>query len=51
VVCTAVTDANGNAACSLNVSQTALVVLNLGVTASYAGSANYLAATASAGIL
>ena len=51
VVCTGVTDANGFNSCSMTVGNTLLVILNGGVTATYAGNTVWLPSSGSAGLL
>jgi hypothetical protein len=50
-VCTAVTAADGTVTCKMNVVNTLLVIVNLGVTATYAGNASWLPSTGSTGLV
>lgn len=50
-VCTAVTASDGTATCTMSPVNTLLVILNLGVTASYAGSPLWQPASGSGGLL
>ena len=50
-MCTGVTDATGRVVCQLNIATTLLVILNLGVSATYAGNTSWKAATGSALLL
>jgi hypothetical protein len=50
-VCTATTTPDGGATCTMSAVNTLLVVLNRGVTASFAGSALWQPSTGSAGLL
>lgn len=50
-VCTGVTNAQGVVTCTMTVANTLLVILNLGVSASFAGNALYEGSSGSAGLL
>ena len=50
-VCTGVTNASGRVSCTMNVVNTLLVILNLGVSATYAGNTNWKPASGSAPLL
>jgi hypothetical protein len=50
-VCTGVTGADGKVTCKMDVVPTLLVILNLGVSASYAGNSLWLPASGSAGLI
>jgi hypothetical protein len=50
-VCSAVTAADGTATCTASVGNTLLLILNGGVTATYAGSPSWLPSSGSAGLL
>jgi putative Ig domain-containing protein len=50
-VCTGVTAADGNVRCTMTIFNTLLTILNLGVSASYGGSATWLPSSGSAGLI
>ncbi|MCW2798431.1 putative Ig domain-containing protein, partial [Nocardioides sp.] len=50
-VCSGVTAADGKVTCTMSLANTVLVILNLGVSATYAGSSSWLPASGSAGLL
>jgi hypothetical protein len=50
-VCTGTTDSSGHAQCAMTLDNTLRAILNLGVTASYAGNGTWQAASGSAGII